>query len=174
MTFQDVQAVIIGTLGLDSTQLVGQQMIARAVVVYVVSLLIVRFGETRFLGKSTVFDVILGIIFGSVVSRAINGTAAFFPTLAAALVLVVLHWLFAVIAFRSSRFGTLVKGNTELLIKDGNIVWESMARGHISYHDLMMALRLQLHTNTLDGIREARLERSGDISFITEDTPPPQ
>jgi hypothetical protein len=59
-------------------------MALRAVVVYVVTVIIVRLGKKRFMGKGTAFDVILGIMLGSIVSRAITGNAPFFPALAAA------------------------------------------------------------------------------------------
>src|SRR3546814_818751 len=74
------------------------QMAARAVVVYIVTLLVVRLGKKRFLGKATAFDVILGIMLGSIVSRAITGNAPFLPALAAA-VLIALHWSFSALRF---------------------------------------------------------------------------
>ena len=46
------------------------EMAMRACIVYVCALAIVRLGDKRFLGKPTAFDAVLGIIFGSVVSRA--------------------------------------------------------------------------------------------------------
>ena len=84
---------------------------ARAVVVYVVTVLMVRLGKKRFMGQSTAFDVILGIMLGSVVSRAITGNAPFFPALSAAAVLLAMHWLFSALAFRSHLFGEAIKGS---------------------------------------------------------------
>ena len=52
-------------------------------VIYVAAVLMVRVGEKRFLGKNTVFDVILGIVLGSVVSRAVTGFSPFFTKLVA-------------------------------------------------------------------------------------------
>ena len=78
-------------------------MAARAAVIYVAVLAMMRLGHKRFLGKTTAFDVIVGIILGSVASRAINGRAALLPTLGAILVLVALHRLFAHLAFRFER-----------------------------------------------------------------------
>src|SRR3954467_15198928 len=45
--------------------------------------------------RATAFDVILGIMLGSMVSRAIAGTAPFLPTLAASSTLLAVHWLFS-------------------------------------------------------------------------------
>ena len=70
-------------LGLEAKDIGIGQMSLRAFVVFLVAIAIVRFGDERFMGKSTALDVMLGIVFGSVVSRAITGTAPFFPTFAA-------------------------------------------------------------------------------------------
>ncbi len=158
--------VIDELLGLDADELTLMHMAVRAVVVYVAALIMLRLGEKRFLGKNTAFDVILGIIFGSVVSRAITGSSAFFPTLGAGFVLILLHWLFAVLAFHSDWFGTWVKGNARLLVNEGTIDWDAMRKSNISEKDLMSALRTQANIASIDEVQEARLERSGDISVL--------
>ncbi|MCB4822672.1 DUF421 domain-containing protein [Roseicella aerolata] len=141
------------------------QMAARAVLVYLAALVMVRWGEKRFMGKNTAFDVILGVILGSVVSRAVNSTADIAPTLAAGFVLVAMHWAFASLAFRSDRFGTLVKGRTRVLVEDGRIDWEQMRRSHMSRDDLLGALRAE-GVRDPEQVAEARLERSGKVSVI--------
>jgi uncharacterized membrane protein YcaP (DUF421 family) len=111
-------------------------MTLRAVVVYVVTVLMVRLGKKRFMGQSTAFDVILGIMLGSVVSRAITGNAPFFPALAAAAVLLAMHWLLSALASRSHRFGEAVKGKSRLLVRDGVIERQALRRAHMSERDL--------------------------------------
>src|SRR5918912_2457643 len=108
-------------LGLEGKDLNMPQMALRAVVVYVVAVLIVRIGKKRFMGQATAFDVILGIMLGSIVSRAVTGNAPFFPALAAGAVLVGMHWLFSSIALRSHVFGEAIKGEPRVLIRDGTI-----------------------------------------------------
>src|SRR5436309_1023553 len=65
-------------LGLDrgAHDLATGQVCARAIVVFLAGLAIMRVGNRRFLGKATPFDVMLGFVLGSVLSRAISGTAA--------------------------------------------------------------------------------------------------
>ena len=108
-------------LGRDVGDVGALQMALRTIVIYAFSLLIVRLGNKRFLSEATAFDVVVGIMLGSVMSRAINGSAPFFPTLLGGVVLIGVHWLLGVLAFHASWFGTLVKGSPVLLIKDGNI-----------------------------------------------------
>lgn len=80
-----------------------------------------------------------------------------------------LHWFFANLAFRSDRFGTLVKGKTRILIRDGEVDWDEMHRSHISKDDLLSALRLQANVCGWEQVREARLERNGEISVIPQE-----
>jgi uncharacterized membrane protein YcaP (DUF421 family) len=127
---------------------------------------VVRLGEKRFFGKSTAFDLVLSIILGSVISRASNGSAPFFPTLAASLALVGLHWILAALAFHSDRFGNLIKGQARVLIRDGELQWDAMRRSHLSEQDLRSALRVESQIEEVPGVKVARLERSGDISVI--------
>lgn len=106
-------------LGLDIGHVSSGQMALRTIAIYTATLIIARSGSKRLLGKGTVFDTILGIMIGSVMSRAINGSAPFFPTLVAGTILVGMHWLLAVLAFHIDWFGPLLKGNTVLLIANG-------------------------------------------------------
>ena len=113
------------------------QMSLRAAVVYGATVLIVRMGKKRFMSQATAFDVILGIMLGSMVSRAIAGTAPFLPTLAASAALVVVHWLFSAAAARWHAFGktiTEVPAATHRTIRprrsrdNGAVIVSSIAR----------------------------------------------
>ena len=77
-----------------------------------------------------------------------------------------LHRLFAILAFYSHRFGILVKGRPDVIVRDGQCDVGMMWRNHISTHDLDEDMRLSVHMDDLSHIRLARVERSGDISFI--------
>jgi uncharacterized membrane protein YcaP (DUF421 family) len=153
-------------LGLDADQLAAGQMALRAAVVYVAGIALVRVGEKRFIGKFAAFDVIMGIMIGSIVSRAITTAADFFPTLGAALSLILMHYAFAALAYRSDWFGSLVKGSERTLVSDGRIEWDAMSGGHISEKDLMSAIRENAKVDDLSKVKLARLERSGNISVI--------
>ena len=152
-------------LGVAEKEITLAQMALRAIVVYLVTLLMVRLGKKRFMGRSTAFDVILGIMLGSIVSRAITGNSPFFPALGASAVLVGMHWLFTAVAFRWHGFGTTIKGHPRLLVRDGEIDWKVMRRTHLSERDLWEDLRGKGVTG-LEQVAEARLERSGQISVI--------
>ncbi len=102
-------------------------------------------------------------------SRAINGTAPFFTTIVAAIALMIIHRIFAYGAFKSHWFGKLIKGQPRTLVRDGEIDWEMMKQNLVSKHDLDEDLHLDAKTEDVSMIKIARLERSGDISFIKKE-----
>ena len=153
-------------LGVEPKDLTFVQISLRGIIVFLVTLTIMRLGHKRSLSRKTPFDAVLLVILAAVLSRAINGSAAFFATLGGGVVLVVLHRLFAFLAFYSHGFGLLVKGRPDVIVRDGKPDLGMMWRNHVSTHDLDEDMRLSAHTDDLSKIRLARVERSGDISFI--------
>jgi len=152
--------------GSDAGDIGAIGTVLRTIVVYGFTLAIIRLGSKRFLSKATAFDVIVAIMLGSVMSRAINGSAPFFSTLLAGFVLLGMHWLFAILAYRTDWFGSYVKGERILLIKDGEVQRAGMRRGSITHDDLTQALRLNTNQTDPAKIKLAYLERSGQISVI--------
>jgi uncharacterized membrane protein YcaP (DUF421 family) len=140
----------------------------RAIAVFFYLLLLIRLGKQRLFGKQTSFDVVLSIILGSILSRTVTGNARLLPTMAASAVLVGLHRLLATLAWRSHRFGALVKGREIRLVEDGRILWDAMRRQGITEHDLFEAVRARAQTDDLSRVKGAYLERSGQISVIVE------
>jgi uncharacterized membrane protein YcaP (DUF421 family) len=147
------------------------QMTLRAVAIYAIMLVLVRLGSRRFLSKATPFDVVVAIMLGSIMSRAINGSAPFLPTIVASAALLALHWLFAVLAVHTS-FGPLVKGEPLLLIKDGEIQEDGIREAKLSPNDLKGALRLRSGDPDPSKVKRAYLERNGRISIIPFKTEP--
>jgi uncharacterized membrane protein YcaP (DUF421 family) len=147
-------------------------MLVRMLIVFGTTLALVRLGEKRFFGERTAFDLVLSIILGSVISRAINGSAPFFPTLLTSAGLVAIHRVLAAIAFHADGFGPWVKGRAKLLVQDGEVDWKAMRRSHLTLHDLQSSLRLEGQVETPDNVKAAYLERNGNISVVPiVDTP---
>lgn len=159
--------LLSAALGLHETSetLSSGQMALRGLVVFVFLLVLVRLGHKRFVGRSTAFDYVLAIVLGSVTSRAISGTAPFWPTLVASATLVALHRVVAFLAFRSHRFGSLVKGRPLELVRSGVPIEAAMRRTTTTRHDLDEALR-EHGVDDLAEVASAHLERSGNISVV--------
>jgi uncharacterized membrane protein YcaP (DUF421 family) len=164
-TFSQLLHTSLG-IGVEPKGLTFLQVSVRGVIVFIATLIMVRLGSKRSLAEKTAFDAVFIVIIGSMLARAINGSEAFFPTLGTGFVLVLLHRLFGFAAYYSHAFGILVKGKPVMLMQNGKLQWENMLWEHISKHDLEEDMRLEAKTDDLTKIQVARLERSGDISFI--------
>jgi uncharacterized membrane protein YcaP (DUF421 family) len=159
-------------LGVPATDLRFTHMATRSTVVFCFALLIVRLADRRFLGRNAGFDWMLGVVLGSVLSRGINGQAAFFPTLGASALLVLFHHVLSAVAFRFHGFSRLVKGQPRVLVRDGKIDESELSRSNITRDDLDENLRLNGNENGTDDIAEARLERNGSISVVKAKSKP--
>ena len=164
-TFSQLLHTLLG-IGTEPKTLTFLQVSIRGVIVFVATVLMVRLGSKRSLAEKTAFDAVFVVIIGSMLARAINGSEAFFPTLGAGFVLVFLHRFFGMAAYYSHAFGILVKGKPAVLVQDGRLQRKNMLREHISQHDLEEDMRLDAKMEDLSKVQVARLERSGDISFI--------
>jgi uncharacterized membrane protein YcaP (DUF421 family) len=163
-----IQNFLLAFLGPDgkATELTLLNISIRALIIFVIGLALVRIGDRRSLSEKTAFDAIFIVLVGSMLSRAINGTAPFFTTIAAGLVLMLIHRACALGACKSHWFGQLLKGKPVTLVRNGRIDRNEMARALISKHDFEEDLRLEGKTEDVSTIALAQLERSGDISFI--------
>jgi uncharacterized membrane protein YcaP (DUF421 family) len=170
---EDVLQLIEAALGLgrEAKDITVLQMALRAAVTFAVTLVIVRFGKKRLMGGNTAFDVIVGVIIGSTVSRGLTGNAPLASTLAAAAAIVAMHWIVSALAVRGRWFSRLAKGEPVLLVSEGRIDPDALRRAHMTEGDLEEALRSQ-GMSDIEGVAEARLERSGRVSVIEKKPEP--
>ena len=162
--------ILLG-LGREAGGLTFLQISLRGVVVFAAALVIVRCGDRRFLSQKTAFDAVLGFILASMLARAVNGTAAFFPTLGAGFVLVVLHRVLAYWSRRSHAFGLLIKGRSDVIVRDGTLDEIAARRNRLSEHDVLEDLRLNGSVAETRDVVLAVLERNGHISVVRRTTP---
>lgn len=142
------------------------QLAARAAIIYFAGVLLVRLGKSRMLGRASPLDIIVAFILGSMLSRAITGTAAITDTLVATASLVLMHATLTWLACRFHACGWLVKGSPHVLVQDGQINRANMHHSHISEADLREEMRLNANVTELAAVELAVKERSGQIGVV--------
>lgn len=152
-------------LGRDGEALTWWQMSARAAVVLLFGVFLVRAASKRAFGKWDALDIIVSIVIGSNLSRALTGNAPLLPTLAACVTLILLHALLAHAAVLIRPLGPLLKGTASRLVTDGKIDERTMRRHGIGRGDLEEALRCN-GVDDLAQVRSAWIERNGSISVV--------
>lgn len=163
------------TTMIEFNQLIGEgtgslsvsQMSIRAVIIFLVAIILIRLAGRRSFGQKTAFDNVIIILLGAVLSRSVIGSDnSFYAPIAAAFVISVLHRSFGWLTTYSDTFGKLVKGNEKLLFQDGEKIRKNMRGSFITDKDLLEGIRKELHVNDGSIIKEAWLERDGSISVI--------
>jgi uncharacterized membrane protein YcaP (DUF421 family) len=153
-------------LGTHAEELEPHQMAARAVVMFAVSLVLIRISSLRLLGKQTAFDHLTVLMLGAMLGRAIVVAQSMTGSILAASVIILLHRVSAWVTFKSRFAGSLIKGRALQLIKDQEYVDQNLSKAHITKNDIEEALRTELNSTDISKIKEAWLERSGKISII--------
>ena len=155
-------------LGLDSApqDLNLLQITLRGVLVLVASVFMVRVGDRRSLAQKSAFDLVLIVVIASVLARAVNGSSPLFATIGGAFILILLHRALARAILKWPVLGRLVKGQPVVLLQDGVIQKAAMNSQLVSEQDFDEDMRLEAKTENKAEIKTARLETSGDVSFI--------
>jgi uncharacterized membrane protein YcaP (DUF421 family) len=158
---------------MDANELFGRSddlsalsMTLRSFMMFFVALALIRIGGMRIFGKKTAFDNILVIMLGAILARGVVGASAFFPTVAAAAIMVVIHKILAFLAMKHIWVGKIVKGIHRSLYKDGKMNAKNMKIAAISKDDLMEGVRLEIHSDSLDDVQEAIIEKNGEVSIV--------
>ena len=154
----------VDLFGSQSSLSWGQEC-ARAAVVFFYGLLLFRAAGRRVFSKWSALDIIVSIVAGSNLSRALTGGAPLFGTLVATTLLLAMHWVLAHAAARWKWVSKTVEGGPIELVKNGRAAKSALFRSAISDNDLAEALRQS-------GVQDARdtrlivLEPSGKITVL--------
>lgn len=153
-------------LNLDPLDLEFRHLVWRTTLVFILAVALARLGARRFLAHNAGFDIMVAVVLGSILSRAISGQSRFFPTLGACVLLVALHHALATLAYRWHWFSVWTKGRPQVLVRDGQPDQTALAHTKITNDDLEQNLRLNGGVTELAEVREARLERNGSVSVV--------
>ena len=142
------------------------QMSMRAIALFFVALILIRFTGMRVFGIKSAFDICITIMLGAVLARAVVGASPVFPTIAACAALVIVHKIIAAISVNNQFISHLVKGKPLSLYKDGILNSINLKKCSLSYGDVMEEVRLEMNQNNMENIAEIFMERTGKISLI--------
>jgi uncharacterized membrane protein YcaP (DUF421 family) len=160
MTLSDIFGPAQGSL-------TAAQECARAVLIFVYGLALVRLAGRRVFGKWSALDTTVSIILGSNLSRALTGSAALWSTLAASTLLMALHWLLARAAARWVSLSHLLEGRAVRLGEAGRMDPGTLVSNAVSDADVNEALR-GAGLEHPSGARMIVLEPSGKISVLKQ------
>ena len=150
---------VFGTQGHVTTL----QECARAALVFCWGLFLVRVAGRRVFGRWAALDIVVAIIVGSNLSRAITGNAPLTGTLVATGFMIAVHWVLAHLAARYRFWGFIAEGKPVTLVAGGRPCKGALLRYGVSQNDINEALS-QKGIDQLENVQQMTLEPSGKIN----------
>lgn len=148
------------------------EIAGRTTAVYLLVLLGIRLTGKREVGQMTPFDLTLLLLLSNSVQNAMTGPDnTLMGGATAALVLLILNYLFAEVSGMNRRFRSVLEGSPTLLIHNGELITAHCAKEHISVDEVHRALR-EHGVSTIEEVSLAVLEVDGAISVLKYDDVP--
>jgi uncharacterized membrane protein YcaP (DUF421 family) len=145
--------------------------IVRAVVVYVVLLLIFRICGKRSLAQITTFDFVLLLIISEAVQPALMGNdSSMTNSFLLVLTLLGIELLLSLVQNTLPVLDKLIDDVPLVLVEDGKPIAERLRKARVDESDILASARMNQGLERMDQIKYAVLERSGGISVIPKPT----
>jgi uncharacterized membrane protein YcaP (DUF421 family) len=157
---------IINQLWGEGKDLTVLQVSVRTFVMFFIALFLLRIGGVRLFSRKSSFDEIVAIMLGAILSRGIVGASPFGTVIIAGILMIIIYRIVGWLTYKNSRFAWLIKGQSEVLYKDGVFNEKKMERAMITKADIMESLRLETRQEEFERIEEVHLETNGRISFV--------
>jgi uncharacterized membrane protein YcaP (DUF421 family) len=145
------------------------QMGIRAFSMFIIMLILMRLTGLRTFAKQSTIDNIIVIMLGAILARGVVGASPYWSTVAASVVMVLMHRGLAWLSVKNKKFERLIKGSYIKLYQDGALLDNNLEKTGMSENDLHESLRLETNKLTLSEIDTAFMETNGRISFILKE-----
>lgn len=145
------------------------QMSCRGVVIFIITLILLRISGRRSFGLKTPLDNIIVILLGALLSRAVVGASPFWPIVAVSLVLVLMHRFFGWVTVHSEAFRKLTQGNKIPVFDNGKWIENNLGKALICKEDVMQGVRKSALTEDMNKIQAVYMERNGEISVVKKE-----
>ena len=142
------------------------ELVVRSAVVYFSLLLLLRVTGKRQVGQLAPFDLVLLLLLSNAVQNSMNaGDNSLVGGLVSATTLVGLNYLVGLATYNHKKLEAIIEGRPQLLIHNGKLFPDVLARAQLTHHELNSALR-QAGCNCVDDVHSAVLENNGSISVV--------
>ena len=145
------------------------EFILRSFIVYVFMITLLRLTGKRQIGQLAPFDLVLLLVLSNAVQNAMNGgDNSVSGGMLCAVTLVAINWTVGYATYRSKRIEALIEGKPQILIHDGHLYRDIMAREQLTQHELEAALRAA-GCAAISEVHFAVIENNGQISVRRKD-----
>jgi uncharacterized membrane protein YcaP (DUF421 family) len=142
------------------------ELILRSAVIYLFLLVILRVAGKRQVGQLAPFDLVLLLVLSNSVQNAMNGgDNSLVGGVLGASTLIGLNLVLGYATYKSKRLEALIEGRPVVIVHNGRIYADAMAKAQLTSHELDAALR-QAGCGSVNDVHAAFLENNGTISVV--------
>jgi uncharacterized membrane protein YcaP (DUF421 family) len=142
------------------------ELVVRGVVVYLFLLALLRITGKRQVGQLAPFDLVLLLVLANAVQNSMNaGDNSLIGGLLTAATLIALNFLVSLVTQRNKTLEAIVEGRPQILIHNGKLFEDVMAKAQLTHHELDAALR-RSGCSSVAEVHSAILENNGAISVV--------
>lgn len=141
-------------------------LIIRAIIVYLLVLLVFRLMGKRQIGQMQPFELVLTLVIADLATIPMAESAI--PTLNGVvplITLVVVHFFLTLLSKKSPKISNIISGKPVIIIDPNGINFEAIEKLNITVDDIFEAIRSQGYFK-LEDIRYAIMETNGTVSVL--------
>jgi uncharacterized membrane protein YcaP (DUF421 family) len=118
-------------------------------------------------GQLAPFDLVLLLVLSNAVQNSMNGgDNSLVGGLISAVTLVGANYIVGKATFNSKRLEAIIEGRPQIIVHNGKVFEDVMAKAQLTHHELQAALR-QAGCACVEDVQSAVLENNGSISVLT-------
>lgn len=149
---------------LKDWQSVGHIAICAAIS-FVALFLFIRISGKRTLSKLNAFDFIVSVSMGSTLSSMILSKVTLAEGSAALIVIIILQFVLAWMATRSSKLEKVINSEPSLLYYEGQFLRETMAKEYITESEIIAEIR-KFRIDRIERVKAVVLELNGEMTVV--------
>jgi uncharacterized membrane protein YcaP (DUF421 family) len=143
------------------------EFILRVVIIYFLVMVLLRLSGKRQVGQLAPFDLVLLLVLSNAVQNSMNGgDNSLVGGLISAVTLVGANYVVGRATFNSKRLEGIIEGRPQIIVHNGKVFEDVMAKAQLTHHELQAALR-QAGCACVEDVQSAVLENNGSISVLT-------
>jgi uncharacterized membrane protein YcaP (DUF421 family) len=140
------------------------EFIVRGVIIYAFLIILLRITGKRQVGQLAPFDLVLLLVLSNAVQNAMGGgDNSVTGGIISATTLIVLNGVVGRLTFKSKNLERIIEGRPDILIHNGKVFTDVLARQLLTHHELNAALRAA-GCSCPEEVHYAILENTGEIT----------
>lgn len=141
--------------------------VLRALLIYMILLVVFRISGKRTMSEATTFDMVLLLIISETVQQAlIENDNSITNAVILVITLIIADVVISQVKMRFLGFERVLEGTAVIIIEEGRLHRDRMKKANIREEDIMSAARELQGLERLDQVKFAVLEKNGVITVV--------